>query len=138
VAVGALALVTLGLALVFNPTKPVGLTATAPFWTLSRTNAQTLRDLPLEHVFTRIDETVPADCNLGAVLGEGDWSYPLYGPTLKRRVAYLTDGEPFREADKARLRWVVFGKEEPALSGSTEWRLTPLGDRWSLAHRLNR
>jgi len=132
--VGALAATTLVLAVVFNEAKPVGVRGAA-VWTLSRTEAQTLKDPPLGEVVAALDARVPADGRLGAVLRKSAWSYPLYGRTLGRRVTYLEPGGALAAARRLGLRWVVFSDGVPVERSAPGWRFTEFARGWTLAER---
>ncbi len=132
--VAALAVVTLVLATIFNPAKPVGVHGT-PVWELDRTSAQSLRLPEMDEAVSTVDEVVPADAPIGAAFTDTGWSYPLYGERLDRRVVYLEPGDVLAQADRLGLDYVVADRGA-SLRDEPDWcvRTFPLSG-WRLAHR---
>jgi hypothetical protein len=93
----AIAAVTLGLALRYDPSKPPGL------WNRSRAYAQTIRWPELRPVVEAVAARVPVDGHLGVNLRPADWEYPFWGARLERRLVWLP------EQRAAGLDWVLLG-----------------------------
>ena len=110
-AVAGLAALTLVFAHAENVLKPSGLDGRDPVWSLPRHVAMTL-DVPARGpLIAAVEEQVPAEGRLGAVLAPSDWDYPLYGRGFDRKLVPLTSDRPFAEAERRGLRWVVFGHD---------------------------
>jgi hypothetical protein len=133
VAVAGLAAATLVLSIVFNETKPVGVLST-PAWELSRIDAQVLKDPSYNAVFYPFERRVPQEADVGMVVDDGVWLYPFYGRRLERHLTYLSPEDPFAEARRRRLEWIVFSRPGLVVGNHDGWTLTPLGDTgWRLA-----
>jgi hypothetical protein len=119
----ALACVFLPLAEVRNQLHP------APdAWRMSRVDGQTIIWPRLRPVIRAVDARVPADARLGYVLGSDDWSYPLYGPTLERRLEQLPRRRTLAVARRRGLSWVVVAHR---VRGGDGYVATRLG-HWTL------
>jgi hypothetical protein len=79
---------------------------------------------------------VPAGACVGAVLGNSDPSYLLFGPNLEHRVLYLSAIDPVLPALRSGLAYVVINPSiETGVPGAfrvVHWKLTSLG-YWLLA-----
>jgi len=129
-AVAALGALTLVLADAFNGEKPAGLESQPAVWSLTRPEAQALVNPSLLPVL-RLAERLPP--RIGAVLGVDDWSYPLYGANLDRRVVFLARRDALARARQHGLRVVLFGAGRRPLHAAG-WRLRPVGTSgWTLA-----
>ena len=132
--VAALAAATLVLAILFNPTKPVGLAGATPVWKLPRLAAEMIKLPELEGVFSAFDAHVPRTARVGAVIDGGVPTYPLYGPGLARRVVYLGYDAPLAQAESLGLSWVVFSDPKLLDGPRGGWSVAPLGPGpWLLA-----
>jgi hypothetical protein len=118
--VAALAGASLVFAHAYNELKPSGLQGRHAVWSLSRAEQMTLDNPEREPLVAAVDRVVPKDGRLGFVLAPSDWDYPLYGPTLERKLVPLPHQRPLVAAERRGLRWVVFGHDRrPAREG---WR----------------
>jgi Glycosyltransferase family 87 len=133
-AVGAVTLVAVH-ALDFA--KPVGLRGDPVVWTLTRPEAQALYDARMRPVLEVLENGLPATARIGAALDTNDWSYPLYGPELERRVVFLPLDEPLRQAERLGLPLVLLGDVEKPRTPTPGWSTRRLGrSGWVLARRL--
>jgi hypothetical protein len=112
--------VTLALAHSYNAAKPVGLDGTTPVSSLSRVAAQTVLQGDMREVFEAVEERIPADAEVAASLGPDDWSYPLYGERIGRRLVYLDGSDPLGRAKELGLRWVAIGEGARVPTGLSE------------------
>ena len=123
--------VTLVAAHASNVAKPTGLDGTRPFWSLSRAEAQAQTRPGIEDALVAIDR-LPQDARIGVADLE-EWSYPLYGERLDRRLVPLPESEPLAAAERLDLRWVVVGTEEAGRTGRPGWRAHRFPDSgWTL------
>jgi dolichyl-phosphate-mannose-protein mannosyltransferase len=130
--VAAIAVVTLVLAEVYNAEKPTGRDGKPIVWHLSRPQAQALVHPSMERVL-ELDERLPS--RVGAVLGPDDWSYPLYGRDLDRKVVYLRRSGALAQARRDGLATVVFGTGL-APRRVSHWTIRPLRPSgWAVAVR---
>jgi 4-amino-4-deoxy-L-arabinose transferase-like glycosyltransferase len=106
-AASAIATVSLGLTLLFNPAKPSGIGAGRSIWTMTRTEAQTVQRFRMGPVFATVAACVPEHARVGYVLGGDDWDYPLYGERLTRTIVRLHRPTPLRRADDLNLEWLL-------------------------------
>jgi hypothetical protein len=87
-AVGFAGVATLAGTHVHNIGKPVGLHGATPVWSMAREDAQALTAGPFSCVVSLVD-SLPPRATIGAVLGNNDPEYLLYGPDLERRIVLL-------------------------------------------------
>jgi hypothetical protein len=87
------------------------------------------------------DQSVPARACIGAVLGEQDPSYLVYGPHLRHHVVYLPANGAVLAALQRGLFYVVIDTDSHASVGddfaAAGWRVRQLGQRWLLASEPN-
>ncbi len=83
------------------------------------------------------DTLVPPGACVGAVLGEQDPSYLLYGPHLRHHVVYLPPDDAVLGALVNGLFYVVIDSDTHGSVAddfsSAGWRVRPIGQRWLLA-----
>ena len=134
-AVAAIGAIFLTLALAHDDTKPTGLRGTMPIWKLSRPIAQAVQ-APAEYevLIQRIAEVVPDDATIGVVDDEHDPDYLLYGPELRRTVAWLPQRDPL-EAASCSLRWVYVGRNTRIDGHPTGWSSERLDQAGTLLTR---
>ena len=126
--------VTLVAAHASNVAKPIGLDGTRPFWSLSRTEAQAQTRPSIEDALVALDR-VPLDARIGIAKLE-EWSYPLYGATLDRRLLPLSEPDPLAAAERLGLQWVVVGTLQTGSSGRPGWRARRFPESgWTLFSR---
>jgi hypothetical protein len=113
--------VTLMAAHAFNVAKPTGLEGTRPVWSLPRPDAQALTRPGIHEALVAVDRRVPEDARVG-VIGLEEWSYPVYGRELDRRLVPLPHGHPLAAAERLGLRWVVDGTAEDRRGSIRAWR----------------
>jgi Dolichyl-phosphate-mannose-protein mannosyltransferase len=116
--------------------KPTGLGGSGPaIWSMSRIDAETLLEPSLAQISEAVDRTVPARATIGTDIPSGDITYPLYGPTLARKLIPLPAHDPLSAAERRQLRWVVLTS---TVSGRprSNWRMSSLPDGWVLAARV--
>lgn len=135
--IGAL---TLGLAHAYNEAKPTGLDGGPAIWSMSRADAQAVIRPDLAPVLHGLDQYIPGGKRVGAILGEDDWDYPLYGPRLDRTLVPLSTAvaSPLDAARLAGVHWVAVGVglQPPPLE--PQWILQRLGlpgQGWTLLLR---
>jgi 4-amino-4-deoxy-L-arabinose transferase-like glycosyltransferase len=113
--------------------KPTGFDGSGPaIWSMSRIDAETLSEPSLAGISEAVDRAVPARATIGTDIRSGEITYPLYGPTLSRKLVPLPAADPLSAAERQRLRWVVLTS---TISGRPRsgWRMSPLPDGWTLA-----
>jgi len=126
--------VTLVAAHAYNVAKPTGLDGTRPVWSLSRAKAQAQTRPGMEDALIAMDR-LPVAARIGIANLE-EWSYPLYGATLDRRLVPLSEPDPLASAERLGLRWVVVGTHETRNSGRPGWRARRFPDAgWTLFSR---
>ena len=126
--------VTLVAADAYNVAKPTGLDATRPVWSLSRPEAQSRTRPDIEEALVTIDSALPGDARVG-ITGLEEWSYPLYGASLDRRLVPLPEGDPLTVAEQLGLGWVVVGTDDVEPRGHG-WRAQRFpGPGWTLYSR---
>ena len=113
--------VTLVAAHAFNVAKPTGLEGTRAVWSLPRPEAQALTRPDIEAALVAVDRRVPEDARVG-VVGLEEWSYPVYGRKLDRRLVSLPDADPLAAAERLGLHWVVDGTATDGRGSSAAWR----------------
>ncbi len=122
VAVGLLAATTLVLALLYNAAKPVGLDGQQVIWDVQRAYAQNLRRKELIQVSQALDERqVPSRATIGYTLKPDDWTYPLYGSHLARRLVRLPRGVSATDAEARGIDWILLTSGVPLPRGSGSW-----------------
>ena len=138
-AYGAVAALAITLTVIHDQAKPLH----SPYgygwaWNLSRTDAlktNSRADYALET--NGLDRAVPSGC-LGAIVGESDPTFYLYGSHFQRHIVYLPQGNPITPADAAGLTKAVVSSALPesvnqfVLDG---WKVRPIGGGWVLATR---
>jgi hypothetical protein len=138
-AIAAIAVLTLGLTLTRNELKPLSSEGGRP-WNLSRYEAVRLNWQPLAGAAAhRLDELVPEDACVGALIGADEPAYLLFGGSLRRRVRFLPADGAVDAARDADFSSVVLDKAGSAPFASAGWRLRmlPSADKayWVLATR---
>jgi hypothetical protein len=82
------------------------------------------------------DRLVPETACVGAVLDPDEWSYPLWGPKLRRRVLFLPSLNALETAYRDNVGYVVVstGVNAPVAKQFTAagWKLKPLAAYWNL------
>jgi hypothetical protein len=111
-----------------SETKPAGVDERAAVWTLPRSSAQTIVRPDLTAVFDGVNDRVPSKSTLGAVLGPDDWDYPLYGPTLERRIVPLPRFRPLAAAERRNIHWVLLNWDAPRPAPRRGWRRRDIPD----------
>ena len=134
----AVATITAGLTLEHEQTKPLQSTYGRP-WELSRVQALDLAGAPdTAAALAAYEALVPPRACVGAILGVDEPSYLLFGPSLHRRVLYLSvDSDAVLAAYRAGLFYVVISTgpnrwvaEKFRAAG---WSIRPLASYWLLA-----
>jgi 4-amino-4-deoxy-L-arabinose transferase-like glycosyltransferase len=124
--------VTLVAAHAFNVAKPTGLEGTRPVWSLPRPEAQALTRPGIEDALVAVDRRVPENARVG-IVGLEEWSYPVYGRKLDRRLVPLPHAHPLAAAERLGLRWVVDGTAEDGPGSSRGWRTVRFANSgWTL------
>jgi hypothetical protein len=125
---------TLWLTLQQNRNKPLE-SRYGPPWQL--TWSESLKPRGGGALFGVLDDynrLVPARACVGAVVGPDEPSYLLYGPRLEHRVFYLPVEDPYLQALRHHLFYVVIsaGVDRKAAPAFTKagWKLKKLGDYW--------
>jgi hypothetical protein len=122
--VAAVAAATLVLTLRANDEKPLALWG-APRW---RFQTQVAGSTNGEKAVIRFaEETIPARAPIGLDLRSVDWSYPFFGPRLRRRVSFV------RSTGTPAVDWLIVapGRTAPA------WRMQlRTGDGWRIFSRV--
>ena len=132
----------LGLALTRDTTKMLG-GSYGPPWQISWVQALEERDQPYAAAgLAALDETVPANACVGAVLDGDNPSYLLSGRDFRRRVVYLSLDGAVPEASRAHLTYVVIStgqKWRPTIRQfkAASWTIQELGGEWELATAPN-
>lgn len=126
-AVAFIAAVSMLLTHASNELKPTGFRGTTPIWDLSRSVAQAVRTpVELEVMIDGVERLVPASARVGVVVGEHDFDYVLYGPSLDRTLVRLPRDAVLRAADRARLSWIYLGRFERVPRDDGKWRQVKL------------
>jgi hypothetical protein len=134
--VAVIAALSLVLTHAYDRAKPTGLAGSTPVWRLSRSRAQTLTRPELSAVLVEVERRIPERAHVGVLLGEDDWDYPLYGPSLDRRLVSLPRLHTLAEAERRGLRWVVVGVIRPGPAYLPGWAVRFFPDsQWTLLHR---
>ena len=115
-----------------NMAKPVGLSGRPAVWAMPRSEAASMAVGSLGLALPFIDRIVPPDAELGVVLGSNDPSYPLYGPTLQRRLVELSAPSAVREATAQGIRWIVVSPDGAAVVHAAGWRVRVVRGGWQL------
>jgi Glycosyltransferase family 87 len=124
--IAVLGLIVLALTLAGNELKP----AKDRPWSLSRTATldRQVWQAGIGNGVTALEETTPSSGCIGALLGGDDAAYPLFGPHLSRRIAYVVD---LQSAPGA----LILGPSESSVTLDREWRVKSLGGYWRLGLR---
>jgi 4-amino-4-deoxy-L-arabinose transferase-like glycosyltransferase len=133
-ATAGIAVVTLLVAHVNDIYKPVGLFGRQAIWSLPRAEAQALYNDSQRALVESVDDGLGPG-PLGAVLNRADWSYPLFGDSLDRKVVYLPKEGALQRAAELGLRQVVLRQPLAATFDSTGWTVRVLQAPWVLASR---
>src|SRR5262249_19593412 len=80
--VAGLAVLSRPLAVAHNEQRRIGLSGSKPIWSMSRPDAEALAQPRMSTALEEIAAVVPANSEIGYVLGRDGWDYPLYGSTL--------------------------------------------------------
>lgn len=123
-------IVFLALALAHNERKPVVVAESAPVWSLSRSEQQALASEVHAPTLAALDELVPETATVGFVLREEDWDYPLYGSRLSRTLVRLSGTDPFDDAARRGITWIVLGGDDRRRAGWTALEVPAAG--WTL------
>jgi hypothetical protein len=119
-----------------NEAKPAGVDDRPAVWDLPRSHVQTLIRPDLLEVVTGVEQYVPADGTLGTVLGFDDWDYPLYGPTLKRRLVPVPQVNMLQFAERRHIHWVLLDRDAVRPPPRPPWNRIDFHDsRWTLYSR---
>jgi hypothetical protein len=132
--------VTVSLTVARDDAKPlVGRYGYGPPWTLSQQAALATNSRGLSgEAVVGLDRAVPSGGCLGAIPGESDPMFLLYGPHFQRHVIYLPHGNPVTPADGKGLTKVVVND---GLANSANelvkdgWTVRPIGGMWVLGTR---
>jgi 4-amino-4-deoxy-L-arabinose transferase-like glycosyltransferase len=127
-----------------STTHPTGTDGEPAVWNLDRASTIALRFAPMQQTLSGIDDTVPEDVTILALVGGDDFVYPLYGPNLTRRVHTVSSSELgsdrwsnlLRLADELHAGWILDNGElpvEPAPGWTEVVRYTDNG--WTLLKR---
>ena len=138
-AYAAVAAVTVSLTVAHDQAKPLS----SPYgygrpWNLSQTLALTTNsrgDYAAE--VAGLELAVPSGC-LGAIVGESDPVYLLYGSHFQRHVVYLPQGNPMTPAYEQGLTHVVATAELEHSANElvkAGWTVRPIGGKWVLGTR---
>jgi len=134
IAAATIAVVTLVFVHIFNEAKPLR-SNSQWVWSRDRAESQSLMQRGMARPLTRINETVPADAAIGVAVRSGDWVYPAFGRTLRRRVVFLPRQDALAAARRANLAWVLVAGI-PA--DSRGWNVQPISDTGlMLARRIS-
>jgi hypothetical protein len=80
---------------------------------------------------------VPSEGCVGAVLGDQEPSYLLYGPSFRRRVVFLPSLDTVNAALQKGLFYVAISTGRNRVVAArfrrAGWRIRPLGTYWLLA-----
>ncbi|MGI8607177.1 MAG: glycosyltransferase 87 family protein, partial [Gaiellaceae bacterium] len=114
--------------------KPVGLFGRPAVWSLPRADAQALYNDSQRALVESVKGGSPAG-PLGVVLNRADWSYPLFGDSLDREVAYLPTEDALERAAALGLRRVVLRQPRADRLDTSGWTVTALREPWVLASR---
>ncbi|HEX4519432.1 MAG TPA: glycosyltransferase 87 family protein [Gaiellaceae bacterium] len=139
VAFAVVACLTVSLTVADDPAKPLS----SPYgygrpWNLSPELALAGNSRGAEgEAVAGLDRTVTSGC-LGAIVGESDPTYYLYGSHLQRHVIFLPEGNPVTPAKDDGLTAVVVSTDFAHSSGQfvlDGWKVRPIGGVWLLATR---
>ncbi len=113
-------------------------------WNLDYYSLRTFRKPQRAPLYRYIDAVIPADARLGVAgsLIEMQWTYPFFGPQLKRTVVELGTVPPRIEADlftKNEIDYLVFPSNTPENidSGGPFWPLVGGEDQWFMVKRTD-
>jgi hypothetical protein len=138
-AYGAVAALTVSLTVIHDQGKPLH----SPYgygwaWNLSRTDAlRTNARSDYAEELAGLDQAVPSGC-LGAIAGESDPIYYLYGSRFQRHIVYLPQGNPVTPALAHGLTKVVVSSNLPESANQLVldgWKVRPIGGNWLLGTR---
>src|SRR5262249_49176525 len=100
---------------------PIGLSGSKPIWSMSRPDAEALAQPRMSTALEEIAAVVPANSEIGYVLGRDGWDYPLYGSTLDRHVTPLPHNDSLDAARRLHVPWVVIGNVDTPGLASPAW-----------------
>jgi hypothetical protein len=138
------AALTAGLTITHALTKPLQSPLGAP-WHLTQVEALNLNSRhELDQALPAFEARVPDNACIGAILGDSEPSFLLFGPRLKRRVVYLPFGAAAvqRAKEKGLLRVLVSTapQAEADAVGAFQnigWRAEALGGPWYLVSAVD-
>ncbi len=133
----AVAALTIGLTITRDQTKPLQ-SGAGWVWQLDQRQALWVNsDSYVDPSLAAYDALVPARACVGAVVGENEPSYLLFGNRLGHRVTFLPDAGALDTAYLDHLFYVVISPGAyPSVAGAfaaSGWRVRPLGQMWLLA-----
>ena len=133
------ATVSVALTLVHDQPKPLE----SPYgfgrpWDLTQVEAvDQISDPGGANALAAYERLVPARACVGAVLGENEPSYLLFGPHLEHRVIFLDNSDPAPPAEADGLTYVVVSSQAPGPGADSflaaGWKMEPLAGGWNLA-----
>jgi hypothetical protein len=127
--------VTVSLTIADDQAKPL---SSRP-WTFSQREALAANSRgPTGDAVAGLDRAVPSEGCLGAIPGESDPLFLLYGSHLQRHVIYLPHGNPVTPADGKGLAKVVVTDALPNSANELVkdgWKIRPIGGMWLLGTR---
>jgi hypothetical protein len=136
-AIAAISVLTVAFAHLYNVAKPTGVGGSEPIWRLSRPEAQGYGLPGASALFSTIEERVPTDARVGVVAGDSDFVFPLFGPSLERRLIALPRGRAIASAQKGGLSWVFLGREIKVPVLHPGWSIVARTDAGMLVQRHN-
>jgi hypothetical protein len=124
-AIVTVALATTVLSLVNNASKPSGLRLIEPnppasVWTMDRWDVQSIQRPGVRQLLRFVEQRIPASATVALALGQYDFGYPPFGPTLARRVELASQGSDGRDVLDA--DWIVATSAGRALIDRACWR----------------
>jgi hypothetical protein len=133
----AVAALSIGLTLTRDQSKPLE-SLYGWVWQLDEDKALYVNsDYYVANALDAYDKLVPADACVGAVIGDSEPSYLLYGPRLEHHVVYLSVDDAVVPALRKGLFYVVISAGADRWVATRfradGWRIRPLGELWLLA-----
>jgi 4-amino-4-deoxy-L-arabinose transferase-like glycosyltransferase len=142
--VAVVGVATLSVAHRHSTTHPTGAAGQPVVWRLDRASTIALRFPPMKETLWGVDNTVPENVTILALVGENDFVYALYGPNLTRRVHTVSPADLgaerwnglLRVADERGAGWIL-GNGSVAVEPAPGWRVltTYPGSGWTLLKR---
>jgi hypothetical protein len=100
---------------------------------MPRAEAQTLIRQNLLDVYQGVEHYVPPKARLGVVLSFDDWDYPLYGPTLQRRLVPVPQVDTLRFAERHHIHWVLLDRDALRPPPRATWNTVYFqNSRWTM------